>query len=726
MSYEAVIPGGSVDQCKCSASYPNYTFCRRSGRLCGRAAGRQALQLSTVAHLFASQQAFGGQRHTMFSREVAVICRVGMSQARRQILAKGLVANHATVLDFSPEDVNGPSLASSLIQQAGDMFAGAPKGSSKRKRASSGAGDGASSGKRKATEHGPVALGPTMVVCDAASFSSARASEEMEGIFNKYPLKEEASSVKVVGSAWLSECLRVGSAQPMGSHLLDTITPATAKKFSNKCPTAAVSGAAGAGAGAGGSGGASKSSSSSSWGCLARPAPSKAKAAGNDGGGGSSLTAGGGGTIGAGSGGSDGPGVLSKEPVWRDGGGDVGSSSEGGRWEELMEGSVLRWVPDRSRVSTHIVAFDMDGTLIKTKSGKRFGDAADDWQLWNGKIPTVLRKWHDRGYKVAIISNQMGVGTGKVDPRMLKAKVRSVVKALGIPVEAYLACRDDYYRKPRPGCWEMVSTSYNGGLDVEKAACLYVGDAAGRPKQGTHKKDFSAGDLKLALNAKIPFQTPEQFFMRSTTPIHKNRSLAMLGFDPSTLLGKGSGGSAESLSRREGDGGGGLEMVVLVGPPGGGKSTLCKDKLPDHARINQDELKSLKRCEREAGERLRGGRSVVIDATNAGRGTRAGWLDLARQHGATARCIYLTTPKEACFHLNAFRGCNPWSPEGERRKVPDVVIHTWFKYVDPPHKNEGFSEIVHVPFRMRDLPHPPQGVEGRSERDLLLMYLVPK
>ncbi|CAN0425013.1 unnamed protein product, partial [Ectocarpus fasciculatus] len=110
-----------------------------------------------------------------------------------------------------------------------------------------------------------------------------------------------------------------------------------------------------------------------------------------------------------------------------------------------MEGSVLRWVPDKSRVSTHIVAFDMDGTLIKTKSGKRFGDAADDWQLWHGKIPTVLRKWHDRGYKVAIISNQMGVGTGKVDPQMLKAKVRSVVKALGIPVEAYLACRDDYY-----------------------------------------------------------------------------------------------------------------------------------------------------------------------------------------------------------------------------------------------------------------------------------------
>ena len=33
--------------------------------------------------------------------------------------------------------------------------------------------------------------------------------------------------------------------------------------------------------------------------------------------------------------------------------------------------------------------------------------------------------------------------------------------------------------------------------------CLYVGDAAGRPKQGKRKKDFSASDLKMALNANI-------------------------------------------------------------------------------------------------------------------------------------------------------------------------------------------------------------------------------
>lgn len=64
-------------------------------------------------------------------------------------------------------------------------------------------------------------------------------------------------SQQVVGSAWLSECIRLGSAQPMGSHLLDTITPSTAKKFNKKSPAAAgVAGGSGSGSG-GGSGGVS-------------------------------------------------------------------------------------------------------------------------------------------------------------------------------------------------------------------------------------------------------------------------------------------------------------------------------------------------------------------------------------------------------------------------------------------------------------------------------------
>ncbi|CAM9646743.1 unnamed protein product [Scytosiphon promiscuus] len=695
------------------------------------AAGTTNTNTNTIARATSSTSAAGTIAAVQWRPSHRLRC---LSQAKRQILSKGLVSNGATVLDFSPGDGDGAAPASPSPPSAMEILMGAARGSAKRKRPNDGAAGGGSAAKGKVRRsHLFSSVAPTVVICDAPSFSSARARQDMEGIFRKYPLEGHASSAKVVGSAWLSGCLRVGSLQPTGPHVLDTVLPRGLFATSNgtlkaMCPPfaspsdvvgvsfqkrlnhpctfsvtlrrpsftfARLSPAS-----------VSSSSSSGSWGCLA---PSSSK--------------------------SSSPGTLQKEPTWRDSSGDDGNGSgggeegAGGRWEELSGGSVLRWVPKTTRASTHIVAFDMDGTLIKTKSddGKRcflFGDTPDDWQLWHSKVPEVMRRWHDRGYKVAIISNQMGVGSGKVDKRVLQAKVRSVVAALGIPtVEAYLSCLDDYNRKPRLGCWDFVSDSNNGGMKAEKEACLYVGDAAGRPKQGTYKKDFSAGDLKLALNAGIPFQTPEQFFMRSTQPLHRNRSLAVMGFDPTTLLKNASSGGMESLARD----GGGLEVVVLVGPPGGGKSTLCMDRLPEHARINQDELSTLKKCQKAAIENLKKKKSVVVDATNPKRSTRAEWVALAQQHGASARCIFLTTPKEACFHLNAFRGCNPWSKEGDRRKVPDVVIHSWFKYLDTPQAAEGFSEVIRVPFTIRDAKDAGDGKGGgRAERELLLMHLLPK
>lgn len=52
--------------------------------------------------------------------------------------------------------------------------------------------------------------------------------------------------------------------------------------------------------------------------------------------------------------------------------------------------------------------------------GKRFGDGAEDWALKHGNVPAVLRAWYERGYKVAIISNQLGVGKGKVDKKVVR------------------------------------------------------------------------------------------------------------------------------------------------------------------------------------------------------------------------------------------------------------------------------------------------------------------
>jgi len=40
----------------------------------------------------------------------------------------------------------------------------------------------------------------------------------------------------------------------------------------------------------------------------------------------------------------------------------------------------------------------------------------------------------------------------------------------------------DYYRKPCGGMWYLFAAKLNGGVPIDLAASLYVGDAAGRLK----------------------------------------------------------------------------------------------------------------------------------------------------------------------------------------------------------------------------------------------------
>ena len=44
-------------------------------------------------------------------------------------------------------------------------------------------------------------------------------------------------------------------------------------------------------------------------------------------------------------------------------------------------------------ISNKIAAFDLDGTLIKTKSGRRFPKDKDDWVIINETIKTKLKSY---------------------------------------------------------------------------------------------------------------------------------------------------------------------------------------------------------------------------------------------------------------------------------------------------------------------------------------------
>ncbi|ETV78007.1 polynucleotide kinase 3'-phosphatase, variant 1 [Aphanomyces astaci] len=326
-----------------------------------------------------------------------------------------------------------------------------------------------------------------------------------------------------------------------------------------------------------------------------------------------------------------------------------------------------------------IAAFDMDSTLISTKSGKTFPTNANDWKFWNECVPAKLRALVADGYHVVIFSNQSGLSKGRVGATELKTKIQAIAAQLNLPLRVFLMSADDHMRKPRTGAWKLLLDHCS--LNVDAATSFYCGDAAGRPKApGKPKKDFSCADYKFALNVGVPFHTPERLFLQSTLSLHCKESSFDLGFDPRTLLHP-----VTTLIVTPHDA---QEMVVLVGSPASGKSSFCKAYFPGYARINQDTLKTAAKCKAAAQDLLSSGRSIVVDNTNRDVKTRAEWVALARTNNVPVRAFYLDVTKPVVFHLNEFRMLlkerHPDDPDLAKPNVPDMVIHGFFKNVQVP------------------------------------------
>merc|ERR1740121_110810 len=221
-----------------------------------------------------------------------------------------------------------------------------------------------------------------------------------------------------------------------------------------------------------------------------------------------------------------------------------------GCWREL---GTLHLCDYGTKPSASVAAFDLDGTLIDTKSGKVFAEGPTDWRWWHPKVPEKLRALSSEGRRLVVVSNQSGIGKGTGDKSKHRQKLDAIQRELGLPLLVLVATGDDEFRKPRTGAWAWLSSAAGGGLAPDAARSFFVGDAAGRAelKKPKTKKDFSDSDLKFALNVGVEFWTPDRFFLGPDADRQR----------PSAL---------EPASAQE--------VVVLVGPPGAGKTSLAGDR----------------------------------------------------------------------------------------------------------------------------------------------------
>lgn len=127
-------------------------------------------------------------------------------------------------------------------------------------------------------------------------------------------------------------------------------------------------------------------------------------------------------------------------------------------WDEIDNKEVLVFTAKGVKSCDKIAAFDMDGTLIKTKTGKVHPVETKDWQIAFPPAAQKLREQMEQGFKIVIMTNQAPVGSGRVNIDDFKKKIRAIVNKLQVPIQAFIATGRGYYRKPAIGMWEALIT----------------------------------------------------------------------------------------------------------------------------------------------------------------------------------------------------------------------------------------------------------------------------
>ncbi|XP_060076989.1 bifunctional polynucleotide phosphatase/kinase-like [Ylistrum balloti] len=365
----------------------------------------------------------------------------------------------------------------------------------------------------------------------------------------------------------------------------------------------------------------------------------------------------------------------------------LGPPREEAKWEH--HDKLYVYTGKGVRSSSKIAGFDIDGTIITTKSGRVFPKDNGDWKILYPEIPGKLKKLHEQGYKIVFFTNQKGVEKGKTLIEDLQQKFTSLLKLMGVSAQILISTGDGMFRKPCLGMLKFLRDRGNEDIKVSIPDSFYVGDAAGRPAKWApgKKKDFSCSDRMFAMNAGLKFYTPEEYFLGQPKAKYE-----MPDFDPRKVNNNDcltDPRDAKVFSSSQ-------EMVILVGFPASGKSFFSTTRLvpKGYVHINRDSLGTWQKCVALCTKSLKEGKSVVIDNTNTVKEQRARYVPLAKNAGVPCRCFVFSASLYQCRHNEKYREM----VDKSHKSISDVTMNTMRSKYEEPENGEGFSEIVKINF----------------------------
>lgn len=343
------------------------------------------------------------------------------------------------------------------------------------------------------------------------------------------------------------------------------------------------------------------------------------------------------------------------------------------------------------------IIFDIDGTLMGTKSGRTFPRDENDFEvIWRPVIPKSVPSSSGRQMSVItyIHTNQSGA-LSEICGKKVKAAV-----ALVSAVDKIVAREDDEDRKPVP--FGLISLIYGDDGKYDKATderkkdvIIFVGDAAGRDG------DHSDTDLKVALNLRrlgynAHFTTPEEYggidftdrkkMLSSLKAIRKESTWTVTYPDLTApqentkIFNVDADVPEDDIS---------LSLILMCGIQGSGKSTIVS-ALKD-AGWTILPYKAKDKTLRDTKKMLGLGKRVVVDGTFPTHDTRALFVSLAKKDGGDdALIVHVTTPSDLAHHNRKYREIIHGA-----EKIPTVAVRRFSASFEKPSRELDGCRVIH-------------------------------